>query len=590
MVDAWRSLLAGSRRGAEPPFPLVCQCTTEYLSPIPNCLLTDAMGGAMDCATFNAPPDFNDQNTCPDLSCLWTSEFHSMRGLLITPAAANGIGPQVLTTTAGDQLLLQARVYNYSLMDIPADVTVHVRFDSQEWDHASNTPIGESVLIDEVTLEGGDNPTICGFRSSAPSCASDNEPNWQMVSTTFDTTDFAEQYLTFWTVVWMEGANGSLVKELDGHGLSELPGTLASIAQVPLEMVSALECQLTGSSNLDCHANTSKTRTSFSNNAGFYKQALFVFAPQNTPEKVVPLAADKRDASLVVENITVSPPQAMINEKVEVSALLSTSDEPADGVLATFYDGDPIANGRAFEAELVPYIRANDVFQIRVPFCARTCGTHELFVVVGEGTDAPAQTKATLEVTCQPLAVTKLVGKAYRVGSGRANASIGISGKFSFPGKLNFGKATLTLTSLLNEEGTELVRGADGEQLLPLTLTRNRKGKGHSVIFKTSPHKKGSKKVGVRVRLSTRNGRLKLNLRVRRAVIETPQLCRGTPATTAWEMRFRVDDGNNEPVEIKTMQEWQCRTDRKGTIRRLRLPRFVTPVSPAGPTLSTHQH
>ena len=41
-------------------------------------------------------------------------------------------------------------------------------------------------------------------------------------------------------------------------------------------------------------------------------------------------------------------------------------------------DGDPQQGGAAFDAELIPHIRANDLYVTQVKFHPRTCGTHGL--------------------------------------------------------------------------------------------------------------------------------------------------------------------------------------------------------------------
>jgi hypothetical protein len=86
-------------------------------SPGPNWIRIDKGSNIANCAAFNLPE--------PDV---WTSEFHWMKGFLITQASANGTGPQTTQATAGDQLLLQARVYNYSLTDMANGTTAVVRF------------------------------------------------------------------------------------------------------------------------------------------------------------------------------------------------------------------------------------------------------------------------------------------------------------------------------------------------------------------------------------------------------------------------------------------------------------------------------
>lgn len=69
---------------------------------------------------------------------LWTDEFHKMRGLFIT--GPQGQGPQLQTATTGDQLVLQARVYNLSLAKLPTDALVHVRFMGMLWNTSHNIP------------------------------------------------------------------------------------------------------------------------------------------------------------------------------------------------------------------------------------------------------------------------------------------------------------------------------------------------------------------------------------------------------------------------------------------------------------------
>src|SRR5262249_15806255 len=58
---------------------------------------------------------FNDADPQAPLS----TDFYFMKGLYITPASANGEGPQVQQIAKGDGLRLTARVYNYSLVDMP---------------------------------------------------------------------------------------------------------------------------------------------------------------------------------------------------------------------------------------------------------------------------------------------------------------------------------------------------------------------------------------------------------------------------------------------------------------------------------------
>ena len=193
--------------------------------------------GQPDTFTFNQP----------SLASPATSEFYFIKGLFITPADTV-VGPQLISTTAGDVIQLRVRVYNYSLVDMASGTAVRVRFYGQPLDHTQHQFMGNSFLIGEETL----NP-IPGFNTDTGGDA----PNWVFARATFDTSNYANTYLVFWVVVWMEN-NGQLVSEIEGHGLQSIPDTnVTSIAQIPIE--------------------------NFSNNVGFYKQPFFVAPKPSTP-------------------------------------------------------------------------------------------------------------------------------------------------------------------------------------------------------------------------------------------------------------------------------------------------------------------
>ena len=77
-------------------------------------------------------------------------------------------------------------------------------------------------------------------------------------------------------------------------------------------------------------------------------------------------------------------PQVQGFEPVTVTATLATAERSLSGVHVVFSDGDPQQGGAAFDAELIPHIRANDLYVTQVKFHPRTCGTHTVFVVAGE--------------------------------------------------------------------------------------------------------------------------------------------------------------------------------------------------------------
>ena len=92
-------------------------------------------------------------NPTPETCDVASNSFYWMKGLFITPADADGTGPQLTTATDGDQLQLSARIYNNSLAAMPPGSVVHVRFYRQQWDSSSSPPVkrGTAMLVGETT-------------------------------------------------------------------------------------------------------------------------------------------------------------------------------------------------------------------------------------------------------------------------------------------------------------------------------------------------------------------------------------------------------------------------------------------------------
>lgn len=329
--------------------------TAALTNPLPpNCR---PKGGAeMNCAALNSNFPSNP----------WESEFHWMRGLFITNVEAGPQGAQIETATAGDKLLLQARVYNYSLTEMAPGTTVHVRFYGQPWDNTNNTPQGSSFLIEEVVTG-----TIPAFKADSTA------PNGLAVpiTTPFDTTPYADQYLTFWVVVWMEDASGKLVGEMPGHGLTSLPGALTSFA------------------------GTGPISEPYSNNVGFWKYAFYVFPPPAT----VAMSSRPPNKGPVVRmgRVRLSSHEVAPGQLITVSTKLHTGGQDVKGGLTVlFYDGDPAQGGKAFDLERVVHLRADDTHDVRVPFRSSVCGKHQIVVVAGKGSAFEQTGKARLKVEC----------------------------------------------------------------------------------------------------------------------------------------------------------------------------------------------
>ena len=328
----------------------------------------------------------------------WLSDFHAMRGFFITPANSPGDGSQLRVATAGDVLTLRTRVYNYSLVKMPSGTTVHVRFYAQPINPVDDLPAGNSTLIGETILKDGIPPF---------SSANEAPLNSVLAATTFNTAPFANQYLSFWVVTWMQNSSGAMVKEPDAHGLKSIPGKLQSIADVQTE--------------------------EYSNNVGFYKWLFFVksrpggpaalsaqSAQVNVTDSAETMSASRQaddgpaeSASAAAGNdnaalsevelseVKVSSPQIKSGESVTVTANLTAGASPVEGGAVAFYDGDPKNEGSLFEMESVPYVQADGKVQVEVSFQPGTCGPHDIYAVAFENTDfEKVSQSAPLTVGC----------------------------------------------------------------------------------------------------------------------------------------------------------------------------------------------
>ncbi len=134
-------------------------------------------------------------------------------------------------------------------------------------------------------------------------------------------------------VVWIEDSNGQLVPEIEGHGISSIPGTLTSLEQVNEE--------------------------AYSNNVGFSDSILHVLSkPLFGAEPATTTAVD-------IGKIDISDSTAVRGGRpVIVSATLQAGSVDVSGITVKFYDGDPQTDGTIFNTEQVPYIAANGTFRV----------------------------------------------------------------------------------------------------------------------------------------------------------------------------------------------------------------------------------
>jgi hypothetical protein len=326
-------------------------------NPIPaNCGDTGTGASQMDCADI-APYMPGDP---------WESEFFWIKGFFITSADKPGAGPQLGFATAGDKLDLGVRVYNYSLATMPEGTVVHVRFYGMPWDTSNNTPADNSFLIGE-TKRG----------AIPPFSASPGAPlNWVIAHTPtpFDTTPYSGKSLVFWVVVWMQDANGNLVPEIEGHGLSSVPGTLTSLAEVPVEMAT----------------NTQDEPASYSNNVGLYHSVFNVLPPPNELAALPP----SNPAEITLARVFASKERIRPGEVEIITALLKAGPAGATGLKVYFYDGDPGNGGKLIALETAS-VQGNSTTHVRIPYHAPTDGVHRIWALVNKG--MPYQTEGHTE-------------------------------------------------------------------------------------------------------------------------------------------------------------------------------------------------
>ncbi len=328
-----------------------------------NCL--NVSGPLYNCLAINQPVAGD----------IWNSSFYWMRGLFTTVEGTSD--PQRNYADVGDDVFLQARVYNYSLKDMDPESEIRVRFYRQELD--GTTPTGDSVLIEDVKAS-----PLPGFNSDA----SPDSPNWLTVTTSFEATDdMAEKYHFF----WVEDASGNMIGELPGHGLSELPETLTAIDDVSLEEVTI-------------EGNDGNPQTvSFSNNVGFLHQKFYI-ASESTSNSEPAGTLSIENARVTVgqpgEQNSLPEPVDGPGEQVIVSADVVANGGSANGIVVHFGKGHPLRGNHAFDIESIPFIREGDSNHLSVPYKASTCGTHEIVIVANPRRDSETLAKTSFVVPC----------------------------------------------------------------------------------------------------------------------------------------------------------------------------------------------
>jgi MYXO-CTERM domain-containing protein len=210
-------------------------------------------------------------------------------------------------------------------------------------------------------------------------------------------------------VAWAENADGTMIQEPTGKGLSANPGGYNS--PTPFTTLTGLETPV--DNQWPANPQTDPATTSFGNNIGFYRQVLYV---KGADASVAAHGATGKGSSALtaapsltrgkIEAISmgeggIEPARVELGESVHVHATLHNTDEPMEIANVYFYDGDPARGGKAFDIDRVPYVDATHDTRVEVRYTPKTCGTHDIYVQASHhGKRGTASKVETVEVEC----------------------------------------------------------------------------------------------------------------------------------------------------------------------------------------------
>lgn len=169
----------------------------------------------------------------------------------------------------------------------------------------------------------------------------------------------------------MEDGKGNLVPEIQGHGLTSIPGTLTKPSDVQVEMATATD---------------GKTSVSYSNNVGFYHYAFAVLSP----ETGLSAAAPDNSFDITLKNVSFTKQRVKLGELDEITAILRARSEGARHLKVYFYDGDPNAEGKLIGTEIARF-DPRTIAKVRIPYHPPTAGIHRIFAVINRGKDWQAE-------------------------------------------------------------------------------------------------------------------------------------------------------------------------------------------------------
>lgn len=316
--------------------------------------------------------------------------FYEMKGLFVTPGTTWS-GPQITQTSLGSKVNLRARIYNYSLANLPAGSTLHVQFYAQPWgigEFASlpgnPNQFAKAIYLGEGTDVTGNPlqpvPAYCGGATDGGDpCLNSAVRNWEYAYASWDTSKNGVQPNSrwkFWVLVWVE-QNGKLLPEIPGHGLASLPeGPYNSLGDVPIEP--------------------------YSNNLGYYNQIFTVGAANSVGSPGRPNIRP----SLILSQVGLREGRRPLRDHTaKISARLRSTGQEIREAFAYYYDGNPDRNGVLFDMQKIDHIPSGQGVVDTANFTPKTCGPHFIYVqAVPLGSQARTTTLMTgFNVTVDPL-------------------------------------------------------------------------------------------------------------------------------------------------------------------------------------------
>jgi hypothetical protein len=165
--------------------------------------------------------------------------------------------------------------------------------------------------------------------------------------------------------------------------------------------------------------------------------------------------------------------------------------------------------------------------------------------------------------------VTDFNGSITDVGVQRGPGQVGgvefrIRGELALDQPLDLSRAVVRLQHLFFEDGaggaSELIKTIDDADVVPLVLPARDNARETNAVFESPPGYRPHIRLQVQVRRGVVDFRLKLDRGLTR---QRPALCADDPLgrdlpTTLMTHAFSIEDGVNAPLDVVTVQRWEC--------------------------------